>query len=36
MKTDLKKELAAYTARRGRFDVLKVPTLSYLIQWPLR
>lgn len=29
-KTDLKKQIAAYTARRGRFDVVEVPPLTYL------
>jgi hypothetical protein len=28
--TDLKREIAAYTARRGRFDVLTVPTMRFL------
>ena len=31
MKTDLKKELAAYSARRGVFDVIDVPALRYLM-----
>lgn len=31
MKIDLKKELPAYTARRGTFDVLTVPPLRYLM-----
>lgn len=30
-KVDLKKEIAAYTARRGRFDVVDVPQLTYLM-----
>ncbi|WP_431246341.1 GyrI-like domain-containing protein [Leifsonia xyli] len=30
MKVDLKKELPAYSARRGRFDVITVPPLRYL------
>lgn len=29
--TDLKKQLPSYTARRGRFDVLTVPPLTYLM-----
>lgn len=29
--TDLKKQIAAYTARRGRFDVVEVPPLQYLV-----
>ncbi|MGO4533770.1 GyrI-like domain-containing protein [Leifsonia sp. 2MCAF36] len=31
MKVDLKKELGTYTARRGRFDVVTVPPLRYLM-----
>lgn len=31
MKTDLKKELASYAAKRGRFDVVEVPPLRYLM-----
>ncbi|MBD8023515.1 GyrI-like domain-containing protein [Microbacterium gallinarum] len=31
MKTDLKRELAAYSARRGVFDVVEVPPLRYLM-----
>ena len=31
MKTDLKRELTAYTARAGRFDVVTVPPLKYLM-----
>ncbi|MGO4298660.1 GyrI-like domain-containing protein [Leifsonia sp. RAF41] len=31
MKTDLKKELGTYDARRGRFDILTVPPLRYLM-----
>ena len=31
MKTDLKKEIAAYSARRGVFDVVDVPPLRYLM-----
>lgn len=30
-KTDFKKELAAYKARRGRFDIVEVPELRYLM-----
>ena len=30
-KVDLKRELAAYSARRGRFDVVEVPPLRYLM-----
>ncbi|NKY40178.1 GyrI-like domain-containing protein [Cellulomonas septica] len=29
-KVDLKKEIPTYTARRGRFDVVEVPPLTYL------
>lgn len=31
MKTDLKKELESYAARRGRFEVITVPKLSFLM-----
>jgi hypothetical protein len=31
MKTDLKKEIAAYAARPGRFEVIDVPPLQYLM-----
>ena len=31
MKADLKKELGAYTATRGRFDVVALPPLRYLM-----
>ncbi|MGH1549768.1 GyrI-like domain-containing protein [Leifsonia poae] len=31
MKADLKKELGAYTATRGRFDVVTLPPLRYLM-----
>lgn len=31
MKTDLKKELESYAARRGRFDTITVPPLRYLM-----
>ena len=31
MKTDLKKELSAYSARRGVFDIVDVPPLRYLM-----
>ncbi|GAA5146672.1 GyrI-like domain-containing protein [Microbacterium pseudoresistens] len=31
MKTDLKKEIPAYSARKGRFDVISVPPLQYLM-----
>ncbi|MDF2921069.1 MAG: hypothetical protein K0S70_5287 [Microbacterium sp.] len=31
MKTDFKKELAAYSARRGVFDIIDVPPLRYLM-----
>lgn len=31
MKTDLKKEIAAYRARRGVFEVVDVPPLQYLM-----
>ncbi|ANF33432.1 hypothetical protein A0130_12720 [Leifsonia xyli] len=31
MKVDLKKELGAYAARRGRFDLVTVPPLRYLM-----
>ena len=31
MKVDLKRELAAYSARVGRFDVVTVPVLQYLM-----
>ena len=31
MKTDLKRELAAYSARRGVFDVVDLPPLRYLM-----
>lgn len=31
MKTDLKKSIAAYTARRGRFDVVTVPAMPFLM-----
>lgn len=31
MKTDFKKEIRAYTARRGAFDVVEVPPLRYLM-----
>jgi len=30
-KVDLKKELAAYTARRGEFEVVEIPDLQYLM-----
>lgn len=29
--TDLKKQIESYTARRGRFDVITVPPLTYLM-----
>ena len=31
VKTDFKKELAAYSARRGAFDIVEVPPLRYLM-----
>ena len=31
MKTDLKKEIAAYSARRGQFQMIDVPPLRYLM-----
>ncbi len=31
MKVDLKKEIASYSAARGRFDVVTVPMLQYLM-----
>ena len=31
MKTDLKKEIATYSARHGTFDIVEVPTLRYLM-----
>ncbi len=31
MKTDLKKQIASYTARRGHFDVVTVPPMQYLM-----
>ncbi len=31
MKTDLKREIPTYAARRGRFDVVTVPPLRYLM-----
>jgi hypothetical protein len=31
MKTDLKRAIATYSARRGRFDVVTVPTMQYLM-----
>lgn len=31
MKTDFKKDLASYSARRGVFDVIEVPPLRYLM-----
>lgn len=31
MKVDLKKEIATYAARRGRFDLVTVPPLPYLM-----
>jgi len=31
MKTDLKKEIAAYSARRGQFQMIDVPRLRYLM-----
>ncbi|QCB92667.1 GyrI-like domain-containing protein [Cellulomonas shaoxiangyii] len=31
MKVDLKKQIPTYTARRGRFDVVEVPPLGYLM-----
>jgi len=31
MKTDLKRELATYRAPRGRFEIVEVPTLQYLM-----
>jgi hypothetical protein len=30
-KVDLKKEIAAYSARRGQFDIVEVPPLRYLM-----
>jgi hypothetical protein len=31
VKIDYKKEIPAYTARRGRFDLVRVPALNYLM-----
>ncbi|GAA4842582.1 hypothetical protein GCM10023221_20730 [Luteimicrobium xylanilyticum] len=31
MKVDLKREIPTYTARRGRFDVVTVPPLEFLM-----
>ncbi|MEU4624646.1 GyrI-like domain-containing protein [Actinoplanes sp. NPDC023801] len=31
LKTDFKKEIAAYSARSGRFDIIDVPDLKYLM-----
>ncbi len=31
MKTDLKKQITSYTARRGHFDVVTVPPMQYLM-----
>ncbi|MHA7209119.1 GyrI-like domain-containing protein [Arthrobacter sp. MDT1-65] len=31
MKTDFRKEIGTYTARRGRFEVVKVPVLRFLM-----
>ena len=31
MKTDFKKDIPAYTARRGAFDIVEVPPLRYLM-----